>query len=472
MTDPLPRRWLVALATILGIAGLGVSIACLVIWAGLGFARLPTRIEQIPLITATLYVGVGWLLASRVPGNPVGWGFMVGGLALTLVLPLELAVAQSHQALRPAPAQTVLFAWFVSSFATPVFMASLIVGGLLFPDGHFLSVRWRNIAVIAALAATVLGMSVAADPEGLLWYPTLPNPFRAPATLAPLLTAMRAVSLGVLILSIAGVLVGQILRYRLGDAVTRVQLRWVLAAVVVQVAIVIPFFLTNYVVDAGERVRQASLVLAQAALWLLPLASALAIMRYRLFGIDALIGRSQVYVPLMGVLGGLYALAVLVFQRIFLALTGGTSDLALLLAVFLIAGAFTPMRKGLESALERWARPSARALVGTSGAPRRAVRHDDDPGRDESPSQFGRDIQETAARLVALGRLEARLASPSALAGPRSGAASEETTRQLPIDPEGRVACPLGPTPYMTCLGCPHLSAIRTQPPAIDCVWP
>jgi hypothetical protein len=464
MSDALRPRWLVTLATMLGIAGLGVSIATVLVWAGLGFARLPTRIEQVPLVTAVLYVGVGWLLAARIPRNPVGWAFLVGGLALTLVLPLELVVAQSYQALRPAPAQTVMFAWLVSSFATPVFVVSLTVGGLLFPDGRFLSARWRDLAVVAVGAAAVLAMSVALDPVGLLWYPTLPNPLRAPAALAPLLATLRAVSLGVLMVSIAAVLWGQVLRYRLGDAVTRVQLRWVLAAVVVQVAIVIPFFLIRYVLDVEEWLRQGSLVLAQAALWLLPLASAFAITRYRLFGIDTLIGRSQVYVPLMGVLGGLYALAVLVFQRIFMALTGGTSDLALLLAVFLIAGAFTPLRKGLESAVERWARPGAMASAGHSQARRAAEGADDDPSDDRLLAPMSRDVQETAARLVALRRLEERLAAPSQ-------AAAEGTTMRLPVDPEGRVACPRGPTPYMTCLGCPHLSAIRTDPPAIECVW-
>ncbi len=51
-------------------------------------------------------------------------------------------------------------------------------------------------------------------------------------------------------------------------------------------------------------------------------AAAIAIARHRLYEIDLIINRTLVYVPLTGILGGLYSASVVLFQRIFVAFTG------------------------------------------------------------------------------------------------------------------------------------------------------
>jgi hypothetical protein len=449
--SPSPRpQWgsLAFLAAALGLTGLSLTTISLVVWAAYGLAPLPTGIAQVPVLAAGTYTALGALLSARVPRNPVGWLFLGAGLILSLVMPTELLVKAASEAFRPAPPLTSYLCWLVSSFAMPALIGLLALAGLLFPDGRFLSRGWRWVALLAVVATLLLGSSVGLDHSGLLWYPTIGNPFRAPAAASPILDVIRVTSLLILAASVASVVIVQALRYRGGDAVTRAQLRWVLSAATLSAMTMIPVICVRYVIDADQAVMDGLAVANQAALMLLPLAAVLGITRYHLYGIDVLIGRTLVYVPLMGALGGLYALAVVVFQRVFMALTGETSDVALLLAVFLIAATFTPMRKALEGAVDRWARPSVER-----GPQASATEHAPATG----------ELQATAAHLIALRRFEDRLVSGDMRPGPHAG-------RGLDIDASGRVRCPRGTdVPFMNCLACEHLVAITTSPSAVVC---
>jgi hypothetical protein len=428
------------------VTGLAIIVIGLLVWAGQGLEALPTEILQVPLLPPAVYTAVGALLAARVPGNPVGWLFLVAGLALTPVLPVELLVAAAYEAFRPAPASTVMLTWLVSSFSTPIFIGSLALAGLLFPDGRPLSRRWRHVGVMTVIASLSLGLVAGLDPAGLVWYPTIGNPFRVDAALGPLLAIVRAGSLAALVVALIGVVYVQATRYRRGDAVARAQLRLVISAATLMVVAGVPFLVARYVGAPNGAVMDMLVIVNQISVVSLPLAAAFAITRYHLFGIDVLIGRTIVYVPLMGALGGLYALAVTVFQRIFVAVTGETSDAALLIAVFLIAATFTPLRKALDGLAERWA-----------GSQPRPVAADTDPSIESD------ELQRTAARVIALGRLEERLAAGRVASGPSTG-------RRLDIDTEGRVACPhAAPLSFTACLGCQHLVAMTTSPPTIVC---
>jgi hypothetical protein len=86
---------------------------------------------------------------------------------------------------------------------------------------------------------------------------------------------------------------------------------------------------------------------------LIPISIALAIFRYRLWDIDLLINRTLVYIPLTGILGGLYSATVALFQKIFIATTGAKSDVALVLSTFVLAATFTPVKNGLQQAVDK-----------------------------------------------------------------------------------------------------------------------
>jgi hypothetical protein len=66
--------------------------------------------------------------------------------------------------------------------------------------------------------------------------------------------------------------------------------------------------------------------------------------RYRLYEIDTLINRTLVYSALTAILAALYFGGIVVLQRVFIALTGEKSTLAVVASTLLIAALFNPLR--------------------------------------------------------------------------------------------------------------------------------
>jgi hypothetical protein len=486
----------------LAVVGVGLAVVSLLVWASQGFPRLPQSLSRTPVaiipsqLWAVACIVVGALLGHRVPRNPVGWLLLAVGYGMVLILPVALLIAQAQQAFRPAPDPVRQAAWVVSSLSTPIVLAGLALVGLFFPDGH-LSSRWRRGAAVLTIAAAVsFGAATAFDPSGLVWYPTISNPFAAPSGLERVFASLRPASAVLMLAALASVVASVARRYQMGDEVTRAQLRWMVFAIAILTLCVAPFIVARYVVATSDALGEVIMALANLSGAAIPVAAAFAITRYRLFGIDRLIGRTLVYVPLIGILGGLYALAVTLFQRLFVNITGTPSEVPMLVAVFVIAAAFTPVRKAMESAVDRWARGAwAAGALGEGedvdavqaraeppawrGEPNATPREPttapieaegpDRPFDRESPQRTTGDADavealQTVAAVAAVRRLEARLTS-----GLLDGNVTLETQAR-PIDGAGRVACPVGSlVPFSYCLGCPYLTSISVAPREVRC---
>jgi hypothetical protein len=88
----------------------------------------------------------------------------------------------------------------------------------------------------------------------------------------------------------------------------------------------------------------------------LAVATAIPILRYRLYDIDRIINRTLVYGSLTAILLGLYFGGVTATQAIFSALTGQQEQLPQLVIVastLLIAALFTPLRRRIQSFIDR-----------------------------------------------------------------------------------------------------------------------
>ena len=90
-----------------------------------------------------------------------------------------------------------------------------------------------------------------------------------------------------------------------------------------------------------------------AALVCFPISVGIAIVRYRLYDIDALINRTLVYGSLTATLVALYFGVIMVLQGIFVALTGQQSTLAVVASTLLIAALFTPLRRRIQGFIDR-----------------------------------------------------------------------------------------------------------------------
>jgi hypothetical protein len=78
-----------------------------------------------------------------------------------------------------------------------------------------------------------------------------------------------------------------------------------------------------------------------------------AVLRSHLFDIDVVINRTLVYGSLTATLVALYFGGIVVLQRVFVALTGQKSTLAVVASTLLIAALFTPLRRRIQGFIDR-----------------------------------------------------------------------------------------------------------------------
>jgi hypothetical protein len=119
----------------------------------------------------------------------------------------------------------------------------------------------------------------------------------------------------------------------------------------------LPFVVARYAMQMRYAEGELLMMLALGAGGFLPVAAAIAVLRRRLYDIDLILNRALVYIPLTGILGGLYAAGVALFQRIFQALTGDKSDAAVVITTLVLAGMFTPIRNALQVFVDRRFKP-------------------------------------------------------------------------------------------------------------------
>jgi hypothetical protein len=89
------------------------------------------------------------------------------------------------------------------------------------------------------------------------------------------------------------------------------------------------------------------------ALLLVPVCTYVAILRYNLYDIDVVVNRTLVYGSLSVMLVALYFGGVVVLQRVFVLLTGQRSTLAVVASTLLIAALFNPLRRRIQSFIDR-----------------------------------------------------------------------------------------------------------------------
>jgi len=142
------------------------------------------------------------------------------------------------------------------------------------------------------------------------------------------------------------------MRLRRAVGVERQQLKWFAYAVAI-FAIGTTLNVITLAIDAPRWFAWAANAIFTAAGTTIPISIGIAILRYRLYDIDILINRTLVYGSLTATLVALYFGGIVVLQRIFVALTGEKSTLAVVASTLLIAALFNPLRRHFQSFIDR-----------------------------------------------------------------------------------------------------------------------
>src|SRR5215218_6022990 len=151
-----------------------------------------------------------------------------------------------------------------------------------------------------------------------------------------------------------------VLRYRRSGGEERQQIKWIAFAASVVVVLYAIAMIASFVFPAESWTTAGSVwwlnLLTYAVLssfTLVPIAVGIAVLKYRLYEIDIIINRTLVYVSLTVMLGALYLGGIVVLQRFFVLLTGQQSTLAVVASTLLIAALFTPLRRAIQSFIDR-----------------------------------------------------------------------------------------------------------------------
>jgi hypothetical protein len=299
-------------------------------------------------LNAVFYSTVGALVASRRPENLVGWLLCLFALSESVQLfGAEYAIYALLSRPNSLPAGEAM-AW-TSYWILPVIIGLSVFYLLLFPTGLLPSRGWRPLAwlTVAFVFVGVISGAFSTGPvEGLgpirnpLGIDGFPNVYGAVLDImAPVLLVAAAAS------------VFMRLRYAIG--VESQQIKWFAYAAAATVIGLFLAYVIPTVIDTPLWFERAGYAVLIAVIPAIPISIGIAILRYRLYDIDIIINRTLVYGSLTVTLVALYFGGIVVLQRVFVVLTGQQSTLAVVASTLLIAALFTPLRRRIQSFIDR-----------------------------------------------------------------------------------------------------------------------
>ena len=280
-------------------------------------------------------VGIGALVATRQPGHPVGWILAVGGMAFASG---DLGPAWGLRAADRGWPGGPYGEWLgITVWAPSVLMFVLVF--LLTPSGRPPGRRWWLAAWAGAVAVVLLVPGWGLDPARDAEFAAGRNPLVAPWLPHEALVAIGSVLLAS---SLAAAVASLVVRYRGADRIERQQLKWVILAAAVMVALLLPTL-------AWWNVSPLVRGLAPISLTAIAMALGAAVLRYRLFEVDLVINKTVVYAVVSLLLAATYGAATVTLG----VLLGGSSSWTAAGATLAAAVLFRPVRRAVQDLVDR-----------------------------------------------------------------------------------------------------------------------
>jgi len=286
---------------------------------------------------------VGAVIVVRAHRHPVGLLLTLAGVFGAVVVSGLGFITDAALLATPVAPWVLLF---VGAAFGPWSVTMIIASMVLFPDGRLPGRGWRlpvlgpilMVAVVTVASVLLPGAVYPGPPDnpaGLDWLP------------AGLLGSMYFLEpLGIALLGLVGA-ASLLSRFRRGTSNVRAQLKWLLASVVPAVVLTPISFL-----QAGQSTTLAG-VLSALALLLVPIAIGIAILRYRLYDIDRIISRTLAYTALTATLAIVYVAAFVGLQATLTPITSTGGSLAVAASTLVVLALFQPLRRRLQSAMDR-----------------------------------------------------------------------------------------------------------------------
>lgn len=295
-----------------------------------------------PFVVAWLsFTTVGAMIVWLLPHQPIGWLLLVDGL-------VWLGGGAGHRYLdasgpdSPGSAEIAAYVdlagWVIAVGLIPLTL-------LLFPTGRFTSRIWRLVGWSLVIGGAILALAGLLSPGPLPSYPNLVNPFGIDAA-ARISGVVAPVAEVVFFLGAVGGLVSVIVRFRVSADLERQQLRWLAFAAALML---LGFALGGVLTALGLPGEPWFNTMAMP---IVPLAIAVALLRYRLWNLDLVILRTLTYGVIATVMAAVFIVVVAGFGT--LVGRGSGNDLWLAaLATGMAATLFQPVRQAAMASMRR-----------------------------------------------------------------------------------------------------------------------
>ena len=307
---------------------------------------------------------VGALIASKRPKNPIGWICLAVGLLWMLLNLFDYYGVYGLAKPGTVPFPVVIYALAQWLWVPNVGLLAIYLA-LLFPDGRLPSRRWRPLAWFSGVVIVLASVTQGLLPGSLPDFGGVRNPFGLEGQ-PWVANAANAIVVLFLLCILASVL-SLILRYRRSGGEVRQQIKWIALAAsflgfVFVSAMLSSLILFFFAPETWERTADTPPFWLELLFYVMllsltgvPVAVGFAVLRYRLYNIDTLINRTIVYGSLTAILAIVYFGGVATTQAIFREFTGHEKQpqLAIVVSTLVIAALFNPLRRRIQSFIDR-----------------------------------------------------------------------------------------------------------------------
>jgi hypothetical protein len=298
------------------------------------------------IIFAVMFSMMGLVVTTRQPQNRIGWLYLAAGCVFAVQ---GFGEEYAAYALLARPGELpggVGWAWLQNWIWILGVSIYLIYVPLLLPDGRLLSSHWRRVGWFGGLATGLLSFFFATQPGRLSNFYPVVNPLGI-HTWPRLWSRLETLALALMSLAMAIAVASLVVRVRHAGPMERQQLKWVAFACAWAAA----GMLAAVVFGTNTRLSE---ILVIGGIVGTHFATALAILRYRLYDIDIVIRRTLVYGMLTAALAAVYFACVVVLQTLAVRLTGQPkSQLVTVLSTLAMAALAAPLRARLQLGIDR-----------------------------------------------------------------------------------------------------------------------
>ncbi len=298
-------------------------------------------------VTCVLQSVVGGIIEWRRPGHTIGRLLMLSGPLYALISAGWLTASTLEPFVDPQVYALVNWGGALPSYPSVALIAGWVP--LLFPTGTLPGPRWRLPVGLLVVLSGIGQVAWAVQPVWMLNGTARLSPIGIdgwPDFLQPFVDAIPVELLALIALAVAAL----IARYRRGDRIERLQIRWYGAAVAVCGAGLAGVML-EFALGRGDGLLVSGFI-AYAGILAMPIAIGIAVTRYRLYEIDRIISRTIGWAVVTGVLVAVFVGGVLALQALFAGFTQGQT-LAVAASTLMAFALFQPVRRRVQTAVDR-----------------------------------------------------------------------------------------------------------------------